>query len=413
MEKLADQVKSMIDQNAAIRQVEGIVISVQMHGFQLFSGKRAATDYVSWQDMRAVSRNGKADIASRITTIAGEDLIRRNGVILKNSHSLCPLYHFIHEEQISSESFNFSMMGDSLIRYLTGEISPIHPTVAASSGLFDLQTGDWNRELIDILSLRRIQFPPVSGGKEAAACYKTAGQKIPVYTAVGDHQAAVLGCAVNDGDMVINIGTGGQISFLDKGLRFGNYETRPYFSGRHLRALTQLPSGRSLNVLMNLVTDTGCRVFGIEAKPGAKLWERINGLAEEALERTEPEKIPRLDMSFFDSYGGTIQGIDDKNLNAGSLFLAAYRHMADAYFDAFRQLGVDDEMVRDLVCAGGVLHKTPLLRRLIKKRFALPLRLSPCSEDVMSGLLCLGRWHSQLAPDIIHIFDEATRVGSR
>jgi xylulokinase len=377
----------MIDKAAAGFSLKGIIFSVQMHGFILHSGNEALTPYISWQDMRAFGRDGREDIASHITERAGGDLLRRNGVILKNSHSLCPLYRLINEKRLTGK-LRFSMMGDALIHLLTGTVVPIHPTVAASSALYDLEKMDWNRELLEKLSLENIEFPPVRDGREPIAAYKISSSEIPVYSAVGDHQAAVLGCGAADSDLVINIGTGGQISFVDENLNFGDYETRPFFSGRYLRTLAQLPSGRNLNVLMNLVLDAGNQVCGAGAKPDTRLWDRINNLAQEAADEKDIPSL-KLTMSFFDPPGGAITGVDTQNLKIGNIFLAAYADMADSYFAARKRLGLNGRQQGRLIGAGGVLHKTPILQKMLTDRFGLPLEPLPHSEDVMSGLLKL------------------------
>ena len=400
MGKLSGAVRQMLDNALSLYTIEGIVFSVQMHGFELFDDHGAVSDYVSWQDMRCNGREGEPDTASRLRLMAHNDLFRRNGIELKNSHSLCPLYHLIKEKGLNGP-LDFTMMGDALVRHLTGKVVPMHPTVAASSGLYDLIKNDWNRELIAALSLEHIHFPEVTAGREPVACYNYKGREIPLYAAVGDHQAAVLGCGAAGGDLVINIGTGGQISFVDDDLSLhSNYETRPYFSGRTMRALTQLPSGRTLNVLMNHILNVGKEVFGLDQTADAKIWARVNELAEEAV-NTASGRALEIDASFFTSEGGLIRKIDTGNLTTGSLFLAAYRHMADCYFDAFRQLGLEGCSLNGIIGAGGVLRKTPLIQRLLAERLGLGLKLSSGSEDVMFGLLRLGQWFKHINSEIL------------
>ena len=400
MQKLISLVKKMINEALSLYAVEGIGLSVQMHGFELFNNRGALNDFVSWQDMRAVGVDGRQDIAASLRSIAGDYLFRRNGVELRNSHSICPLYHLLREKDLY-EPCNFAMMGDSLIRHLTGNIVPIHPTVAASSGLYDLEKEDWNHELIALLSLDHICFPKVSMEREASTYYNFNGRLIPIYTAVGDHQAAVLGSGAMDGDVVINIGTGGQISFVDNALSFDdNYETRPFFSGRTLRALTQLYSGRALDVLMKLVLDVGQNVYGLNTEAGPELWEKINDLAQEA-EKNLLDRELEINMSFFNPEGGLIGDINTGNLRVANIFLAAYRNMAECYYRALKQLGLETSSLNSIIGAGGVLHKTTLLQRLMAERFGLELKISPGSEDVMLGLLRLGRWHLHINPGIL------------
>jgi sugar (pentulose or hexulose) kinase len=395
MEQVAACMRSLIEKSLASYPIKGIEFSVQMHGFMLFRENKKITEYVSWQDMRGW--DAKPDAASRIKKIAGDKLLRRNGIELNNSHSLCPLYHIINEEKIAGP-LQFSMMGDAIIRCLTGQVSPIHPTVAASSGLYDLEKNDWNRELINLLSLNQIEFPPVSDTEEPSAWYNGPQGKIPVYTAVGDHQAAVAGCGANTGDIIINIGTGGQMAYIDDSLCFGSYETRPFFSGRTLRALTDIPSGRNLSILMNLLDNIGKKIFCINTESNSILWERINKLAENAAGEMRPVKF---DLAFFAPAGAAIADLGADNFTIGNLFAAAYQAIANAAFGAYKQLTLTGKPPRNIIGAGGVIRRTPLLQKMISDLFGMPLILSSSSEDVMLGLLRLGRWHAGLIPEIL------------
>jgi sedoheptulokinase len=197
--------------------------------------------------------------------------------------------------------------------------------------------------------------------------------------------------------MVINIGTGGQICWVDDGLSFGPYETRPFFSGLCLRTLSDLPSGRSLSALVDFFRDIGKNVFDLEREAGREFWEKINVLAEKAL--AAGGKLPAIDMNFFDEEGGAIRGIRADSLSAGNLIAAAYTAMADAAFDGYRRLEPGGVKPASLTAAGGVLLRTPLLREMISRRFGMPLKSAPHPEDVMYGLLKLGRWHAGYTGD--------------
>ncbi|MDR2304859.1 MAG: hypothetical protein LBE10_09770 [Treponema sp.] len=393
---LAETVQALIGAYAEKFPIEGILFSVQMHGFELYSpcDGRAVTNYVTWQDRRAFGSGGGT--AAKISEIAGGEL-RRNGVILNNSHSLSPLVHFLEEEKPAGP-LAFALLGDALIRRLTGQVIPIHPTEAASTGMYDLEGRDWNRRLSDVLSLGKIEFPPVAEKREPAAYFRPAkGKEIPMYLPVGDHQAAILGSGATAGSMVINIGTGGQICWVDNGLVFGPYETRPFFSGLSLRTLSDLPSGRSLSALVDFFWDIGKNVFDLEGEDSREFREKINALAEKAVEAGG--KLPAMDMNFFDREGGAIRGITADKLSAGNLTAAAYTAMADAAFDGYKRLEPGGAKPASLIGAGGVLLRTPLLRGMISRRFGMPLRSALHPEDVMYGLLKLGRWHAGYTED--------------
>jgi len=51
------------------------------------------------------------------------------------------------------------------------------------------------------------------------------------------------------------VATGSQVSRMTTVLTLGDYQTRPLFDGRFLNTFTYPPGGRSLNVLVDLVTE--------------------------------------------------------------------------------------------------------------------------------------------------------------
>lgn len=69
---------------------------------------------------------------------------------------------------------------------------------------------------------------------------------IPIYLPVGDHQCSLLGAGLQNHELSVNLGTGGQISIL------GGTD-RPYFDGRGLTCHVRLPAGRALASLQNLL----------------------------------------------------------------------------------------------------------------------------------------------------------------
>ena len=391
-------VKGMIDNAILTRGVEGIIISTQMHGYILLDGSGSpAGDYVSWQDMRGLDFPGDGGAVAAISSRIPPDILAQNGVVLKNTLSLTPLYCARQRGEIPGKA-SFAMLGDALIRMLTGEPAPIHPTIAASSGLYSLTTGDWNRELIELLDLGILNFPQIHTGNEPAAFYRSGtGKQVPIYAAVGDHQAAIFGVDAEDGSIVINIGTGGQICYIGKNLCFGGYETRPYFNGGNLRVFAQLPSGRALNLLMDFASGIGAQLFDANENCGdtAALWDRINKLAAQAESESAANEFAPLSvgMNFFnaaDSDGGYIRGITTGNLNIGSLFFGAYASMADEYRAAYEKLFAEREKKAEkVICTGGVMQKTPLLMKMIGERFDIPCALACGTEDLMNGLMRL------------------------
>ena len=404
IDALTCMVKGIIDKSFTDAGLDGIIFSTQMHGYVLLdeSGKPTG-NYVSWQDMRGLDFSGGngGDAIAAINARVPGHVLSLSGVTLRNNLSLVPLFCARQKGEIR-ENLSLAMLGDAMIRFLTGTGAPVHPTNAASTGLYNLKANDWNNELIKILDLGVLAFPRVYGGKEPAAFYEhSSGKRVPIYAAVGDHQAAIFGANAGDGCVVINIGTGGQICYIDKGLQYGNFETRPYFNGMSLRVLPQLPSGRSLNILMDFIVDVGTHLFDA-ADNGANdssIWDRINKLAEQAEGESAgngpaPLTVKMDFFNFNSSQGGAIEGIGTNNFNAGNLFRSVYAFMAGEYRAAYERLFAEGEKKASMVvCTGGVLQKTPLLVKKISECFDVPCMPASATEDVMNGLMRLARWY--------------------
>ena len=388
---LAAAARQMIEAAAATIHLSGIVLSVQMHGFMLYRPDGTPeTDYISWQDTRALL----PDVSGRtlldlVKTAVPPSLFEENGINLKPNHSILPLLHWLRTHR-NVGPLDFSMIGDGLIRFLTGTKVPIHPTVAASSGLYSLRRQDWNWDLIQAMALPNISFPAVCESNQPLAFYDSSHGKIPIFSALGDQQAAVLGIHAKAGDMFLNIGTGGQIGYVDHGIVMGPYETRPFFQNQTIRSYTQLPSGRTLNILVKFIVDIGKTLFGATEEMQQAAWKQLDTLTG-ATEASANGLV--MDLSFFETQGGSISGITADNLSVQSLFYSAYVAMAMAYHTASqRLLCTGDPKPVSLICTGGVIQKNPILLKCIEEQFHLPCHLAPCSDDTMLGLLRYARW---------------------
>jgi hypothetical protein len=98
-----------------------------------------------------------------------------------------------------------------------------------------------------------------------------------------------------------------------------------------------------------------------------------------------------IDLAFFQgSLGnrGSIENISTGNLSVGTLFLAAFRAMADNYLRIAERFSTMDWT--GVVLSGGLTQKVPRLRSLLKDRFTVPLRES-AGEETLAGLLDIAR----------------------
>ncbi|MBQ6469072.1 MAG: hypothetical protein IJJ50_03350 [Lachnospiraceae bacterium] len=409
MEQLASAVRTLIEKAEEAYGIDGVVFSVQMHGFMLFDPQgMPLTNYISWQDTRGVMPGaGGISVLEELRGEEWKSYFEEDGVRLRPNHSVVPLTCYAREHKIAPGT-QFAMIGDALVRMLAGKRVPVHPTNAASSGLYSLSRGEWNKELLEKLGLGHLDMPPVEDSRRASACYIASdGREIPLYAALGDQQATVLGIGTGIGDVFINIGTGGQIGYCAAEPVPGPYETRPYFGGSFIRTVTQLPSGRTINVLMQFLKSIGKEIFvplvpGL-AGPGpagrevsddadleAAVWDYIDHLDFEDI----GEEPLRMDFSFFGPDGGSVAGITGSNFTIANLIRSTYLAFARSYAENAAVLNIPEtaEGKGEVVCTGGVVRKNKPLFRCIESVFPRKCRIAECTDDSMEGLLQFAKW---------------------
>ena len=404
MARLAEEVRALIERAAAKEPVDGVVFDVQMHGFMLFSPDgMPLTDYISWQDTRGVAEgwNGQR-VFEYLQGEAFAAYLAEDGVMLRPNHSVVPLVHYKRERGIAPGT-QLAMIGDGLTRLLCGTRCAVHPTNGAATGLYSLLRRDWNREFLDTLGLSGLDLPPVTASREPYAVYRSAAGEIPIYAAVGDQQAAILGIGARKNDAFINIGTGGQVGFVTDEFLPGQYETRPFFGGNYLRTVTQLPSGRAVNVLAHFLLSVGRDVFGPEkGEAGAaqgSCGPEVSAAAEDGL----MERIWRymdtagpdaadisplgISLDFFEPGGESVTGITDSNFTVGNLLRSTYGAIAERYAAEAERIHIAEHMTGEVICTGGILRKNPQLYRCIENALRRPCRIADCKNDTMQGLL--------------------------
>jgi hypothetical protein len=165
-------------------------------------------------------------------------------------------------------------------------------------------------------------------------------------------------------------------------VEFGDFQTRPFFDGRCLINITHIPAGRSLNLIVRLLSELA-EAQQIELPDP---WPYITRAAAE-VQNTDL----RVNLAFFNSScgdHGSIMAIREEELTVGHLFRGAFQNMADNYYACALRLSPEKEW-RNLVFSGGLAQKTPVLRELICAKFQADYRMCPTTKDTLLGLLAL------------------------
>ena len=377
--QLVDSVRQLCsDLISRTSHCEGILLTGQMHGCILTdSSGQPTTPIITWRDsLKALSGNEYVRPSDLIRTKLSQEQIKDLGNELRDG---LPVSTLVARQ---SRGGNFSnVTAHSLISFVAHQLAnntehPVmHTTDAAAHGLYNVKKMEWDLDVIRALGLEHLKFPEVTsnispiGISDDFAC--------PVFVAVGDQQASLLGASLKTNEISLNIATGSQVSRISNGDLEGT-QTRPYFDGQLLTTVTHIPAGRALNVLVGLVTELS-EVSTDEA------WDVISSLA------TQEQLFPlSVDLSFFPSITGNkgkIENIMETNFTVGNLFHSASKQIANTYAEYARLLNgsLDPESI---VLSGGLVSRFKPLGIEIRKRFTQTIIREYEGEDAsLGGLL--------------------------
>jgi hypothetical protein len=284
-------------------------------------------------------------------------------------------------QQLPSEAIP-ATIADFAISNLCRTLPRMHPTHAL--GLLHLPSGTWHTAALAALGLADLRWPDLAVLREPIGFLESSGNRLPCYVALGDQQCALRGANLQEGELSLNVSTGSQVSRRIASLQLGNYQTRPYLDGEYLNTITHLPAGRSLNVLVDLLTELA-RAAGVTP---AHVWDYI---AEAAAGADGGGLV--CDLAFFAGplgESGSLRGITTDNLTVGNLFHAALSNMADNYARCADRLWPARNW-DSIALSGGLTQSLPILRQLIERRFAAPIRESATAEETLLGLLDVAR----------------------
>jgi sugar (pentulose or hexulose) kinase len=342
----------------------------------------ALTNYLSWRDQRTQQPHGP--VGSYLDAIrarwTGAELAELGNELQAGSASSLLIW-LAEKGQLPAGAMP-ATVADYVIGRLCSAPPQMDPTHAI--GLLDLRSGTWHRAALDALGLSRVQWPQLADSRRPVGHWSAGGRSIACHASFGDQQCALRGVGLTRQELSLNISTGSQVSRRTAAFEPGPYQTRRYFGGDYLNTITNLPAGRSLNVLYDLLTELARAEDVTLTNPWKVIAENAASADGGGL---------NVDLAFFAGPLGTsgrVEGITTENLTVGNLFHAAFRAMVDNYVRCADRL-CPDRTGLSLALSGGLTRSVPILRQLIQDRFALPFRESAAAEETLLGLLAIAR----------------------
>lgn len=340
--------------------VASIGVTGQMHGILYVDrAGRAVSPLYTWQD-------GRGNLPFEETTYAG---------YLNSYTGYGYVTHFYNSRNhlVPEEACVFCTIQDYVVMRITDRHSPlIHSTNAAGFGQYDVRK--------DRFTIEDPFLAHVVSGYEIAGQYRG----IPVSVAIGDNQAGFLGAVKGKNCVLVNVGTGSQVSMTaSRFLSEGNVETRPYVGKDFLLVGSSLCGGRAYAMLENFFRKTLEMLTGQESP-------EVYGRMQEVLAKgknLKEKNLPVFDTRFMGTRDnplirGSVQNLSLDNFQPEFFAAGLLKGMAEELYEMYVRMGASCGRI---IGSGNGIRKNPVLREWIEDIFGIKMLIPVHVEEACFG----------------------------
>lgn len=368
IEKAVKIVDSFIDDDISVIGITG-----QMHGIVYFDKDgKAVSELYTWQDARGNLPYKDTTYAAYLKSSAGYGNVtdfynKVNGLVPETAVGYCTVH-------------------DYLAMTISDRKTPlVHTSDAASFGCFDIRTNTFSYDCnIDVTS-----------GFDTVGTYKG----IPVSVSIGDNQASVFSSLASDDDILINVGTGSQVSVISNSPVIGeNIESRPFFDGKFLVVGAALCGGRAYSVLKDFYTEV-FKAADIETADVYAVMDKMLGNADGVLSVDTRFEGTRADPTV----SGSITGIRTGNFTPANLTKGVLDGMINELYDMYIRMNVKKW---GIVGSGNGIRKNPQLVSAAEMKFGGKMKIPQHLEEAaygaaMYGLVACGKFSTEQVRELI------------
>ncbi len=365
--------------------VAGIVLCSEMHGCAILDEHDVPlTGFIGWKDGRCLEAIDGTTTYDLVSGRLGASFQAITGMPPRPGFALLNLVHLGRCGQLPARGRVVSLPG-WLARVSGDACGQDHPSLLASLALYDIRGGTASAEIAalvrELTGFTPLLDRPAREG-QVAGYWHDGDARVPIHVGVGDHQCSVLGAGLIAADAVsINLGTGSQVAVLDSQVDDPTVETRPYFDGHWLQAVTGVPAGRALTEFVGFL--------GEAAGDAADFWDMLAGFDLAQIERSDLD----IDLSIFPGArgygpGGAIRGIREGRLTVDNYLASLLRCFAAQYRQPAEILDPQRRRRRCLL-GGGIARRLPVLRELIAHSTGYQTMPAAAVEESMLGLRAL------------------------
>jgi sedoheptulokinase len=383
---IIETVTEIIEQfTSRYTDIQAIGITGQMHGIlYLDKNGNAVSPLYFWQD-------GRGNLHFRDNQTYVEYLSRKTGHAVATGYGL--VTHFYNQENrlLPDGAVKLCTIMDYAGMKLSGRKMPLTDySNGASLGFFDLQNNCFDLQALEETGISPSILPETGESASLLGYYK---QQIPVYSAIGDNQASLLG-SVDDiqHSVHITVGTGSQISvYSGEFVKIESLDTRPFPGGGYILVGAPLCGGQAFALLKTFFGNT-LTLFGQEALPSGDLYGKMTAIPFNNASGDLPVVETCFNSTRLDPCKkGKISNISTSNFTPENLISGFLNGIASELYH-FYQL-IPDEIKKDKrlwVASGNGLKKNPLLVQTLEAQFNCKFTLSEWEEEAAMGACLCG-----------------------
>lgn len=357
--------------------VQSIGVTGQMHGILYLNQEgQPVSPLYTWQD-------GRGNLPYDNTVSYVEYMKQATGYSMATGFGLATHFYLASNHMLPDSAVSFCTVPDYIAMSLSGRNSPLlHPSMAASLGLYDLSTHTFDVKALQNLQLDISFLPRIAPDDAPLGLYQ---DRIPVACALGDNQASFLGSVNGTSNVLVNVGTGSQISVCCSSISPSEQaEYRPYIAGTYLMAGSSLCGGYAYALLHRFFGQTA-QMLGADIP--ADLYKRMNALGSEMISETEH---PLFDTRFQGtrsqpSLTGSIQNLTAANFTPGHFIYANLQGICNELYSYYQELPALLRTSGTLIGSGNGIRQNPLLQKIFQETFGMPLSIPLYSEEASYG----------------------------
>jgi sugar (pentulose or hexulose) kinase len=414
-----DCLTEIVNASAVVgRPVGSVGVTGQQHGMVLVdSDLKPLSPLINWQDQRGNEPMPGCAVSwvEEARNRCGQNSLSRLGCRL-NSGFLGTTLFWLNQQGLVPENSRACFIMDLFVAMLTDGELRTDPSVAASGGIMNVASRDWDDDVLAALEIRRNQLPVVqeadcAAGGLSGSRFNGLASGTPISVPIGDHQASFLGSVADRrSSVLLNIGTGAQVAMFTEGTNFSPpVELRPFPIQGNLLSNVGLAGGWSFQVIENFVRQLGIDVFGVDVEQ--PLYSRLAELAGQADPDSQGLKcVPTFSGTRSDPLqAGSLAGMTPGNLTPANFARSVLEGMAENYRNALDQIfSITGQPASSptLVGAGNGLRENSVLADAVARRFGAAAVVTRHREEAAFGAALVGG----VAEGVFSSLDEAGRL---